>query len=97
MPTTEEIAAAASALTVVIAADRAALKGMQAAAAQADHLDALAATIEAEGRVRLGLRGDDVTIAAPAFVTSVVTKMRARATALRDAVVLPAVPATPPE
>jgi len=92
MPTTEEIAAAASALTTSIQTDRQTLRAWQDAAKEADDLDRFATQIEAAGRMRVGLGGDSVAVTAPAFVAAVVTRMRARAAAVRDAVVLP----TPP-
>lgn len=95
MPTAEEIAAASSTLTTSITADTATLIGWQDAARRAGDLDRIAAAIEAAGHLRVGLGGDGVLVSSPAFVANVVAKMRARATSIRDAVVLPPVEPVP--
>ena len=90
MPTIEEITAATSALTVSIGEDQATLEALEAAAARAKSLEDTATAIEAAGFLTVGLQGDRVKVSAPAFVSQVVASMRARATAIRDAVTLPA-------
>ena len=91
MPTSAEIAAAASALTVSIQSDRGALDAMQDAAKRAQDLDDTATAIETAGHFYIGLKGENVKVGAAGFVGSAVTGLRARAEAIRDGIVLPVI------
>ena len=97
MPTTAEIASAASLLTTAIQADRATLKGWQDAAAEAKGYADTATAIEAAGYVWMGTSGDSkVKVSDPDIVTAAASALRGQAAAIRDAVTLPPPPVVEP-
>lgn len=95
MPTKEEISAYLSALQIDLDAKVASQAQVSQAAAKADELDAAATAIEAAGSVTVGHAGTRATVSGASVVSTVVTWLRGRATAIRDALALPDIPAPP--
>lgn len=89
MPTKEEINAYLSALQADLDAKVATQAQIAQAYDKADEMDAAANAIEAAASVTVGHAGSRVTLQGAGVVGTVVTWLRGRATAIRDAITLP--------